>query len=121
MSRAKRGVRAVGLGATMVTCILSQALATSAPSERANEVSECVSFDEEQDDEGMDFHIRSECERSLQCEMSWIIRCAEEPGAPEGVTFTLAPGAVTTQRASAEHCEQGWAVENVSWACRTRE
>jgi len=86
-------------------------------------VGECVRFDQDQDDAGIQFTLRSKCTGDLECSVSWALRCdGDEHKRQEARAFVLSAGSNGGAYASADACgDRGWSIGQVRWSCRGAE
>ena len=85
--------------------------------------SDCMSFQNDVQEKAIVVHASNVCERKLSCSMSYVVRCEDNAGKKASSTngsahFALAAHATTDVPMSAEHCKQGWSIDDVSWVCR---
>lgn len=94
-----------------------------APKESTVNVGECVDFDQQQDDGGIHFNLRSTCTADLECNVSWALRCDGDANRrQEARAFVLSAGSAGGAYASAADCgDRGWSIAQVKWSCRGSE
>ena len=91
---------------------------------RSVDVASCVTCRQDDADDGVDFHLDSNCEVALDCSVTWTLRCQTREGkkgkkAHDGVAFALEPNASHLASASPQSCgEDGWIIDDVIWSCR---
>jgi hypothetical protein len=88
-------------------------------------VDECTSFDQQDrdDDDGVDFTIHNSCSMPVACSIRWTLTCAPESKKrrsrkTDSHAFQLdAANGITLAASTAKCGDDGWSIDDISWAC----
>jgi hypothetical protein len=83
----------------------------------------CVGFQNVVGDKQLVVHAGNDCERKLSCTLDYSVRCEdndqkETSRAQKRALFNLTAKGNADVTLSAAACKQGWAIEDLAWACR---
>ena len=92
-------------------------------SEGQPNASDCMNFQNEVQGKAVLVHASNRCERKLSCSISYVARCEDNAGHTTSSRagnqrFTLGANESSELTLSAEHCQQGFRIDGVAWACR---
>ncbi len=114
-----RSIRAPSIVACLVGIAISSASLATA-SETAN-VSECMTFEQNALENGVEYRLVNQCERRVTCSVQWTLYCGDKPPLRQvknSSNATLAPDSARTITATATACaREGWEISRVSWSC----
>jgi len=81
----------------------------------------CVRYRQKMKPRGIKLILKSRCKGSMECTVSWQLKCGGEAKArPSSSVFTLLPKATEIVDASANACgDGGWEIRNVRWNCNS--
>jgi len=81
----------------------------------------CVSYKQEQYDDGLSILLKNRCDFDLSCSLSWRVRCDEDESGTKrskAELLTIDQGNSDSAYASASVCgDDGWRVTDVRWSC----
>ncbi|HYP76243.1 MAG TPA: hypothetical protein VER12_09820 [Polyangiaceae bacterium] len=86
------------------------------------DISDCMSFRNEVKQRSIVMRAKNECDRKLNCSLSYAVRCEDNHGkrtstSAERAHFALDSEGSTELVLSAERCQQGWTIDDVTWRC----
>lgn len=113
-----RAMRAIGTLACLVGISARPAAAT--PDEPSN-LSDCMAFEQDALDKGIEYRLVNHCERRVTCTVQWTLSCGDKPPLRQIRNSSSANVAAASERritASADACVgEGWEISRVTWAC----
>ncbi len=108
------------IAVAIASCLFAVALA--APSLASENADECVVVYQNDQDKGIDFELKNNCDKRLSCAIKYTVSCENASGRTTSSTkkdakFGVEAATTHHEKASAASCNDGWKVEDVSWDC----
>lgn len=133
----KHSLRAPGACLLMICSLLSFDLESGGvrpagaeePPERtvrstsADTINACIGFQNTMGDKQVLIHAGNDCERKFSCTLDYSVRCEdnqqkETSRVRKRALFSLPVKGNAELTLSAAACKQGWAIDDLAWACR---
>jgi len=99
--------------------IVGSAIASAAS--EAQNASECMAFEQDTLEHGVEYRLINHCERRVTCNVRWTLYCGDRPPLRQinnSSNATITPSDERRIVASAAACaDNGWEISRVSWSC----
>jgi hypothetical protein len=107
----------------MVACavVVAVSVSSGAATSEGSTVSDCMAFEQNAVDDGVEYRLENHCERHVTCNVKWTLYCGDKPPLrviKSSSSASIAPSAQRSITASAAACaHEGWEISGVVWSC----
>jgi hypothetical protein len=94
------------------------------PAQAQDSVDDCLGILQSVQSDGLALDVNNSCDRSLNCSISWTLKCEDDKGKVTAQTgsstrFLIARADSKKVFGSADACKKaaGWEIDGVTWSC----
>jgi hypothetical protein len=116
-------VRRVARAFSILAALAVLGAAATRPAVAQTSANDCLRFSFEEGEKALLYQAQNDCERPLDCRMSYVVSCEDGKGrvtssSPLRFAFALSKHGKRELILSARQCKQGWTIADVNWTCR---